>query len=216
MSVIIGFFNELLVWIEASTNNSFFTIIVFTLIVKFLLVPLSHSQFKFTLRINKVDPILKKLKKSLLSKEDIKQKTSEIYKEHNISPTIVILQFLFQIPVLILVYTLLQKSPVLATESSLGWLNNPSTPDPYFILPIIFGITLLTYNHIHKFLTGNTKSNSFSLFIAISFSIALFFLPSGLGVYFITQFTFQLIHLLIFTKFKKNDVFLNVQDLKHE
>ena len=116
-------------------------IVIFTIIVKVVLVPLSFKQLKSTQAMNDVQPKLKQLQEKYKDdKETLNIKMMELYKEHNINPLAGCLPLLIQMPVLFGLFGVLRNpakyvfdgSEALATEAlnqGFMWVSNLSVPD---------------------------------------------------------------------------------------
>ncbi len=116
-------------------------IVIFTLIVKIVLVPLSFKQIQSTKAMNDIQPKLKQLQEKYKNdKETLNVKMMELYKEHNINPLAGCLPLIIQMPVLFGLFGVLRNpakyvfdgSEVLAQEAlnqGFLWVSNLSVPD---------------------------------------------------------------------------------------
>ncbi len=116
-------------------------IVFFTIIVKFLLVPLSFKQIQSTKAMNDVQPKLKALQEKYKNdKETLNIKMMELYKEHNINPLAGCLPLVIQMPILIGLFGVLRKPAeyVFGGDASLAsqalnqgflWVSDLSVPD---------------------------------------------------------------------------------------
>lgn len=120
------------------------TIIVFTVIMRLVLLPLTLPSLKAQKQIKQVQPELAKLKKKHGSdKKAFQQAQMELYKRYNINPLSGCLPQLLQIGVLILLYHALTSFLKISTiNPSFLWLNL-SLPDPIYVIPILAGATQL-------------------------------------------------------------------------
>jgi len=137
-------FNIMLNYINKIIHNFGISIIVFALIIKLFLYPLTHKSFESTQKMKKVQPEMEKLKKQF--KGDQKQmqlELNKLYKENGVNPLGGCLPLLFQMPILFSLYPVLRYSIHLRQVGFL-WLQDLSAPDTIINLP--FNIPLLGSN----------------------------------------------------------------------
>ena len=145
--VVIYNFSRVIIWLSDLFSGSYgMGIIVFTIIIRILLVPLSHFQTKSTRKMSKIQPEIKELQekystKDTQTRELLQAETSKLYAENDVNPYMGCLPALVQMPVMIALYQAISRTEVLRSGNFL-WMNLGST-DPYFILPVLAAI--LTY-----------------------------------------------------------------------
>lgn len=143
-------------------NNYAMSIIIFTIIVKVVLLPLTLNQLKQTKKMQELQPKLKKLQEKYKNdKEALNVKTMELYKEEKINPVGGCLPLLIQLPILFGLFAVLREpgkyvflnNPEMlekATSASFLWLPNLVDPDP-IILPVLAAVsTYLSMNTMNK------------------------------------------------------------------
>ena len=118
-------------------------IILFTLIIRTLLLPLMHVQTKSTRKMQEVQPELKKIQaqypgKDAESKRLVAEKTQELYAENGVNPYMGCLPLLVQMPILWALYQAITRVGFLRDGHFL-WFDI-SGHDPYFILPILAAV----------------------------------------------------------------------------
>ena len=115
-------------------------ILIFALLLKIILYPLTHKSFESTTKMQKVQPLMKEIQTKY--KKDPKQMQIELkklYKEHGVNPLGGCLTMLPQMPIFFAIYPLIRYSIDLRQTSFL-WLYDLSEPDPYYILPILMAV----------------------------------------------------------------------------
>ncbi len=144
MSPFISFFSSILVFLDSIFNNLGITIIVFTILVRLVLLPLTLPSIKSSKKIQELQPELNKLKeKHGKDKQALALSQAQLYKSYNINPLAGCLPQLLQLFILIVLY-----------QSIIGLFNNPGAQfnlsflwvnlaqyDKTYILPIVAGIT---------------------------------------------------------------------------
>ncbi len=172
-------------------------IIIFAVLIKLLLYPLTHKSFENSMKMQKVQPYLTEIQKKYKSDPmKMQQEMSKVKKEHGVSTLGGCLPMLVQMPIFFALYPTLRYSIALRGASFFGWLQDLSTPDPYYILPIIMGIFMFLQQ---RMMTSVQSQNADNLdekqqammqsqkMMAYILPVMMFFffrnLPSGLVLY---------------------------------
>jgi YidC/Oxa1 family membrane protein insertase len=162
-------------------------IIALTITVKILMFPLTWKQIQSTLAIRKFKPELDELNRKY--KDDPQQKqlaTVEFYRKNGISPLKGCLPMVVQTPVWLALYTVLQTAVELYHTPFL-WFRDLSAPDPFFILPVVIGGTSFLQQKLMPQQGDPTQQKMMLYFMPALFTVMMLFLPSGLGVYMLTN-----------------------------
>lgn len=191
------------------------SIILFTIVVKLILLPLTIKQLKSTREMSQIQPELKKLQEKYKNdKEKLNIKTMELYKEHKINPMGGCLPLLIQIPIIFGLFTLLRQptnyitDPIFlkAVHESFLWIPNLSLPDPSLIagLPMNLSFSIgailaaiTTYFSMSSANTGAAAQNQTMKTMNMIFPFMIFYwagsFPAGLTLYWVVSNTFQMI-----------------------
>lgn len=144
MSPFISFFTSILVFLDSIFNNLGLTIIVFTILIRLVLLPLTLPSVKSSKKIQELQPEIKKLKaKHGKDKQGMALAQSQLYKSYNINPLAGCLPQLLQLFILIVLYQAIIKlfnSPELNFNLNFFWVNL-GQPDLLYVLPVIAGIS---------------------------------------------------------------------------
>ncbi len=144
MNLFISFFTSILVFLYSIFNNLGLTIIVFTILIRLALLPLTLPSVKSSKKMQELQPEIKKLKEKYgKDKQGLALAQSQLYKSYNINPLAGCLPQLLQLFILIGLYQAIIKlfnSPELNFNLSFLWVNL-SQPDSIYVLPIIAGVT---------------------------------------------------------------------------
>ena len=112
-------------------------IIIFSVVLKIILHPLTQKSMDSNLKMQRIQPQIQELQKKYKNDPKTLQiELSKLYKEACTNPMSGCLPLLFQMPIFFALYTVLRYTIDMRNASFLGWLNL-SEPDPYWILPII-------------------------------------------------------------------------------
>ena len=121
------------------TGSGGLAIIVFTIILKTLLLPLTVKSIKSTAAMQELQPKIKELqKKYAKDRPKLTEETMRLYQEYQINPAAGCLPLLIQIPIFFGLYFAVRD--LSRTAGDFLWLNNLDAADPYKILPIMAGV----------------------------------------------------------------------------
>ena len=106
----------------------------------------------------------------------------ELYKTEKINPLGGCLPILIQIPVFIALYWAILASVELRYAPFFGWITDLSAADPYYILPIIMGISMVIQTRLNPTPPDPLQAKLMKI-MPIAFSVVFFFFPAGLVLY---------------------------------
>ena len=181
-------FFRVMLWIHDFVGNWGWAIILFTLLVKLILFPLSYKGMMSMNKMRDLAPKMKELKEKY-GKDPAKmnQQTMQLYKKHGANPMGGCLPMLLQIPVFFALYRVLLNADELQGAPWIGWIVDLSDKDPYYILPLLMGISMFFQQKI----TPNTMTDPMQKKIFQWFPVIMtfFFLtfPAGLVLYWLTN-----------------------------
>ncbi|WLD58187.1 membrane protein insertase YidC [Salinispirillum sp. LH 10-3-1] len=183
---------KLMTFIQSFAGNWGLTIILLTLSVKVLFSPLSAASYRSMARMRKFAPKLAKLKDMYGDdRQKIAQETMKLYKKEKINPLGGCLPMLVQMPVFIALYWVFMESVELRHSPFIFWLNDLSTRDPYFILPLLFGASMFLQMQLGTQPTDPTQQKVMK-FMPIIFTAMFLLFPSGLVLYWVVNNTLSI------------------------
>ncbi|NYT52715.1 MAG: membrane protein insertase YidC [Candidatus Vesicomyosocius endoextente] len=174
--------SELLNWIYSIIHSWGYSIIILTLLIKLTFYKLSEKSYRSMAGMRQLAPRLKKLKETYGdNKQKLGKKTMELYKKEKINPASGCLPILVQIPVFISLYWVLLEMVELR-QAQFWYLTDLSAPDPYYILPLIMGISMFIQQKLNPPPPDPIQAK---IMMALPFVFTIFFLwfPSGLVLY---------------------------------
>ncbi|WP_035589763.1 membrane protein insertase YidC [Hippea jasoniae] len=184
-------------WLYSIFGNYGVAIIILTVLIRILFYPLSFKSYKSMREMAKLQPKLKELQAKYKGKPDqLNKATMELYKKHKVNPFGGCLPVIIQIPVFFALYNVLLNAIELRGAPFILWITDLSTKDPYYVLPIIMGITM----YIQQKLTPSTPDptqQKIMMFMPIIFTIMFMGFPSGLVLYWTTNNLLTLLQQLI-------------------
>ena len=176
-------------------------IIVFTLIIKILLHPLTHKSFVSMKKMQKLAPKLEEIKRRYGNDpQKLQEETMKLYKEEGINPASGCLPMLLQIPIFIALYELFLNAVELKGASFL-WIKDLSQPDPTYALPILMGLSMI----VQQYLTPTTNKQQQYIFYAMALFFTFLFasFPAGLVLYWLTNNLITAVQNLVIMKLHK-------------
>ncbi|MBI2849202.1 MAG: membrane protein insertase YidC [Chloroflexi bacterium] len=164
------------------TGNYFLAIIMLTVATRILLFPLNIKQMRYTKKMQELQPRLKELQqKHKDDREKLNQATMELWKQENINPVTGCLPIIVQLPILIALFQVLNNPANFPGKTQfLFW--NVTTPDPFYILPILAGVT--TYFQQKLLTTDRSQRSMLYIFPPMIAFFSLRF-PAGLTLYWV-------------------------------
>ncbi len=177
----------LLKWIHSLVGNWGWSIILLTVMIKAVFYPLNAKAGRSMAQMKVLAPKMEKLKQLYGDdRQKMNQAMMELYKTEKINPLGGCLPIVVQIPVFIALYWVLLASIELRHAPWLGWIQDLSAPDPYFILPVIYAVSMFVQTKLNPQPADPVQAR-IMLFMPIMFSVFFLFFPSGLVLYWVVQ-----------------------------
>ena len=160
-------------------------IILLTLTIKLVTFPLQHRSMKSMQEMQRIQPQLEAMKKKFAGDtQKQNQEQMKLFKEHGVNPMGSCLPMVIQMPVWFALYTTLGVSVELYHSVFIaGWLNDLTARDPYYILPVAMGITMVITQILTPSPMGNKNQKLIGYVMSGFFSLVMINLPSGLTLY---------------------------------
>jgi YidC/Oxa1 family membrane protein insertase len=162
-------------------------IILLTVIIKLLFYPLSEASYRSMARMRVLAPKMQRLKEQYGDdRQRMQQAMMELYKTEKINPLGGCLPIVVQIPVFIALYWVLLASVELRHAPFMLWIDDLSRPDPWFILPVLMGATMIFQTRLNPEPPDPIQAKVMKI-MPIAFSIFFFFFPAGLVLYWLVN-----------------------------
>ncbi len=177
-------------------------IVLLTILVKILTWYWSHKSFTQMKEMQRLKPELDKLKeKYKADKTRLNQETMALYKRYKINPLGGCLPMLLQMPIWIALYRTIYTSVELYQAPLFLWVNDLSSPDKYFILPAIMGVSMFA----QQWMTpqagmDEAQAKIMRWMMPIMFTAFMLFLPSGLVLYIFVNTVLSLVQQLMINR----------------
>ena len=174
-------------WIHSLVGNWGWAIIILTIIIKLVFYPLNAKAGRSMAQMKVLTPKMEKLKQLYGDdRQKLNQAMMELYKTEKINPLGGCLPILVQIPVFIALYWVLLGSIELRHAPWLGWIHDLSAPDPYFVLPVIYAVSMFVQTKLNPAPADPVQARVM-LVMPIMFSVFFLFFPAGLVLYWVVQ-----------------------------
>ena len=173
----------LLTYLHSWVNNWGVAIILLTVLIKLAFFPLSAASYRSMGKMRVVAPKLEKIKQQYGDdRERLQKAMMELYKTEKINPLGGCLPVLIQIPVFIALYWSILASVEMRYAPFFGWITDLSAADPYYILPIIMGASMIIQTKLNPVPPDPLQAKLMKI-MPIAFSVVFFFFPAGLVLY---------------------------------
>ncbi|CAM4440214.1 MAG: Membrane protein insertase YidC [Legionellaceae bacterium] len=178
-------------WFMKNIHNLFgnwgVSIILVTLLIKLAFYKLSAASYKSMASMRKLQPKLAALKERYgEDRQKLSQATMELYRKEKVNPLGGCLPVLIQIPVFIALYWVLIESVQLRQAPFMLWINDLSAPDPFYVLPIIMGITIFLQQKMNPTPMDPIQAKVMMV-LPIFFTVLFLNFPSGLVLYWVVN-----------------------------
>ncbi|MBL8523285.1 MAG: membrane protein insertase YidC [Betaproteobacteria bacterium] len=174
-------------WIDKMVGNWGWTIIIFTILLKLVFFPLNQKAGKSMAHMKHLAPKVEALKARYGDdKMKMNQAMMELYKTEKVNPLGGCLPILIQMPFLIAMYWVLLGAVELRNAPWLGWITDLSVPDPYYVLPVIMGASMIIQTKLNPAPPDPVQAKVMMI-MPVVFSVMFFFFPAGLVLYWTMQ-----------------------------
>lgn len=162
-------------------------IILLTVLIKAAFFKLSATSYRSMAKMRELAPRLQSMKEKFGDdKQKMQAAMMELYKTEKINPMGGCLPILVQIPVFISLYWMLLGSIELRHAPFFGWIHDLSAIDPYYILPILMGATMIIQTYLNPPPTDPLQAKVMKI-MPVVFSVFFFFFPAGLVLYWLVN-----------------------------
>ena len=190
----------LLTKLHGFLGNWGFAIIAVTILVKLAFFQLNAKAYTSMANMRKVQPKLVAIRERYA---DDRQKQSQemmgLYKKEKINPLGGCLPILVQMPVFIALYWVLMESVELRHAPFIGYIHDLSVMDPYFILPLIMGVSMFIQQKLNP-PPPDPMQAKIMQWMPVVFTFFFLFFPAGLVLYWVVNNTLSIIQQYIITK----------------
>lgn len=177
----------LLKTIHSFVGNWGWSIVLLTLLIKVVFYKLSETSYRSMARMRTMQPKMQALKERYGDdRQKLNQELMELYKREKINPLGGCLPILIQIPVFIALYWVLLESVELRQAEWILWYTDLSVRDPYYVLPILMGVSMLIQQRLNPSPLDPIQQRVM-MAMPIVFTVFFLFFPAGLVLYWVVN-----------------------------
>ncbi len=187
-------------WIHDNVVSNYgWAIVLLTVVLRILLFPLNHKAIVSMEKMQKLSPKMQAIRTKYRSKlkdkkgrpnpeasAKMNQEIMDLYKREGVNPAGGCLPILLQMPVLFAFYGLLSAAVELRHAPWFGWVQDLSAPDPYYVLPIVMGVSMLVQQKMTPTQADPMQRRMF-MFMPVIFTVLFLGFPSGMVLYWFTN-----------------------------
>ncbi len=173
--------------IHGFVSNWGWSIVLLVVLIKAAFYWLNATAYRSMAKMKAINPRIMEMRERLKNNpQQMQQEMMKIYREEKVNPLGGCFPIMIQIPVFIALYWVLLSSVEMRNAPWVGWINDLSTPDPYFILPAVMTLTTLLQTALNP-TPPDPMQAKLMWFMPLIFSVMFFFFPAGLVLYWITN-----------------------------
>ncbi len=201
----------LLDFLHKLVGNWGVAIIFLVIIVRLVLFPLTFKGMVSMYKLKELAPKMKELQlKYKKDPQKLQAHMMKLYKEHGANPLGGCLPLVLQIPVFYGIYKLLLYSIELKGAHFL-WLKDLSVMDPYFILPVLMGITMYLHQRLTPTNFQDKMQEKIFKFLPLIFTFMMATFPAGLVLYWTTNNILSILQQIIINKIMESKKLLKAK-----
>lgn len=181
--------HALLTWLHTFIPNWGLTIIALTIVVRIVIMPLSRIQFRNQALMRVIQPEIA-LATERAGEDRMRRmtETQKVFQKYGASQFAGCLPALIQLPIFLALFYLMNEAVELRHQPFFGWIRDLSQADPYFILPVVNGLTMIYLFSLTPMPENmDPMQKKIMKIMPYTFMILLMFLPSGLIAYYIVS-----------------------------
>ncbi|PSH18419.1 membrane protein insertase YidC [Yersinia pseudotuberculosis] len=179
---------KLLKFIHSFVGNWGFSIIVITFIVRGIMYPLTKAQYTSMAKMRLLQPKLAAMRERIGDdKQRMSQEMMALYKAEKVNPLGGCLPLIIQMPIFLALYYMLMSSVELRHAPFILWIHDLSAQDPYYILPILMGITMYFIQKMSPTTVTDPMQQKIMTFMPVIFTVFFLWFPAGLVLYYIVS-----------------------------
>ncbi len=168
-------------------GNWGWSIILLTVLVKLILWPLSSKSYRSMAKMRVIAPEMQRMKEEFgEDRMRFSQEMMALYKREQVNPLSGCLPLLLQMPIFLALYWVLMESVELRQAPWMLWIQDLSAMDPWFILPLLMGVTMFVQQSLNPQPADPMQAKVFKI-MPIMFTVFMLFFPAGLVLYWIVN-----------------------------
>lgn len=197
--------------------NYGWAIVLMTVLIKLVLLPLTHKSTMSMRKMQKLNPKVQSIrdryrtklrdkqgKPNLEMQRKMNEEVMAVYKEAGVNPAGGCFPMLLQMPILFAFYSLLSTAVELRKEPWILWIKDLSVADPYYVLPIVMGLTQFLQVRMGPQAGDPMQRRMFQL-MPIFMTFLFLGFPSGLVLYWLTNNVLTILQLQVYNRLQEQE-----------
>lgn len=189
MTIVARPLHWILTKLHAVAGNWGWAIVLMVILINALIYKLNAMQYRSSAHMRRLKPRMDSLKERFGDdKQKLQQATMELYKKEKVNPMAGCLPVLVTLPIFFGLYELLRQAVELRQSPFIFWIQDLSAADPYFILPVLYGVAMLIQSMMMPMTPGmGATQQKMMRYMPVAYAVFFAFLPAGLSVYYIVN-----------------------------
>jgi YidC/Oxa1 family membrane protein insertase len=183
---------RLLLWMKENLGFGYgWILVLFGITVRLIMWPLNQSAMRTSLKMQRIQPQVQAIQERYKSDpEKLRDEMMKVYKEHGMSPFSTFsgcLPMLLPMPILFALYYVFNNTIEFRGVSFL-WLPDISLRDPFFITPILMGLSMFLMSWVGmRNSPPNPQAKMMMFMMPVMLTVLFFNFASGLNLYYAVQ-----------------------------
>lgn len=174
-------------FINRFVGNYGWAIVFLTIVVRIPFIPIVNISQRAMKKLQDVQPRIQEIReKHKKDPQRMQKEMMELYKKYKVNPMSGCIPILLQIPVFFALYKVLLIAIELRSAPFMLWITDLSHKDPYYILPIVMGATMVIQQKMTPF-TGDPRQQKLMMFMPVIFTLMFLNFASGLVLYWLVN-----------------------------
>ncbi len=186
-------------WVNSYVGNYGWSIIILTFFINVILFPLRHKSVVSMRKMQEIQPEVKaiqerysKLKATDPAKQKMNTEMMALYKEKGVNPASGCVPMLLTMPFIFAFYALLSTAIELRGAPFIGWVHDLSAHDPYFVTPILMGISQIWQQRLAPAAGMDPIQQKMTMLMPVFFTFLFLWYPSGVALYWLVNNMFAI------------------------
>jgi YidC/Oxa1 family membrane protein insertase len=169
------------------THNYGLTIILLTVGIKLMFAPLQYKSYKSMKQMQVIQPKVAALQTKFKDdRERLNKELIKLYRDQKVNPVGGCLPMVLQMPVFVALFNILFMTIDLRQAPFVLWIKELSVQDPYYILPIVMGVSMVVQQKMTPSTMDPTQAKVMLVLPAVMTFLFINF-PAGLVLYWLTN-----------------------------
>jgi YidC/Oxa1 family membrane protein insertase len=179
-------------WVHGFVGNWGWSIVILTVIINLVTAPLRHKQVVSMRKMQEIQPEVKaiqdryaKYKATDPAKQNMNKEMMALYRDKKVNPAAGCVPMLLTFPIMFAMWAVLQVSIELRGAPWVGWIQDLSAPDPYYILPVLMVVTQFLQQRMMPAAGADPAQQKMMMFMPLIMGFIFFSLPAGALLYYV-------------------------------